>query len=152
MDCHRAIGVRATVKENGGDLWTYLCQVRVIPTNGVVHKGLLVMGSGVAKDARVRFPHLPELLGRYVSQWGNRAFYLRGEGLISFPTKSHWRDPSPLELVLTSARQSVELVDKFGIESVALPRVGCGLGGLKWGEIAPLLSQILDNRFTVVIP
>jgi len=53
-------------------------------------------------------------------------------------------------LIRQSARQLVEMADKFGWGSVVLPRPGCGNGGLDWDDVRPILEAILDDRFTVV--
>ena len=31
------------------------------------------------------------------------------------------------------------------IKSVAIPAIGCGLGGLKWGDVYPVIEAILGN-------
>lgn len=32
-----------------------------------------------------------------------------------------------------------------GIRSVALPKLGCGLGGLDWNKVRPLIDTILGD-------
>lgn len=122
-----------------------------IPTNGVVtRQNQLIMGAGVAAQAARRFPDLPGKLGRWVMNYGNRAFLCREEHLITWPTKHRWKDGADIELVVRSAAQVVQIADKFGLESIALPRVGCGLGSLLWEDIYSRLSVLLDDRFVVV--
>ena len=75
-----------------------------------------------------------------------------GLGVISFPTKHHWRAKSDLKLIENSAEKLLNFA-KIGLvwKHIWLPVVGCGLGGLDWDtQVKPLLSSILDDRFTVV--
>ena len=136
-----------------GDLWSYPADYRVVTTNGVVREstGELIMGKGVALEARKRFPGLPAKLGRWVTLYGSRCFLCREEGLISFPTKYHWADLSSIQLIMESARQIVAIADKYDILSVAMPRPGCGNGGLTWDFVRRYLVD-LDDRFTVLTP
>ena len=142
-----------------GDLWTYPAAYRLVPTNGVVRQCAsvvaangcaspvyeLVMGAGVALEAARCFPGLARTLGFHVHIRGNCP-YPTGWGVISFPTKHHWRDKADLDLI----RRSAEEVMLFPYQSFVLPRVGAGLGGLPWEDVRKLLAEILDNRFTVV--
>ena len=44
--------------------------------------------------------------------------------------------------------------DKLGIKSVAIPALGCGLGGLKWEEVKEKIISILselDNNINIEI-
>jgi hypothetical protein len=139
------------VKEAVGDLWHYPAEYRVVTTNGVVLAGKLVMGAGVARQARDRFPELPKLLGTWVQLYGNRVFICRDEKLITLPTKEDWRNDSTFGRIERSLQQMVEVVNKFGIKSVVMPRVGCGLGGLSWDDyVRHMCEMALDDRFTVV--
>jgi O-acetyl-ADP-ribose deacetylase (regulator of RNase III) len=52
--------------------------------------------------------------------------------IIHFPTKKHWRQPSKIEWVRTGLRDLVRVIRQNHIESVALPPLGCGNGGLDW--------------------
>jgi hypothetical protein len=114
------------VNEATGDMWT--CSgVKVIPTNGVfvTRRGgttLAVMGAGVARQARDRYPGLVRSFGKLLKTHGNRVHVVDLGGkwddyskfLITFPTKHHWRDPSDLRLIETSAEQLVAVVEAYG--------------------------------------
>lgn len=138
--------------ETVGNLWTYLCDARCVPTNGIIKSdGSLVMGAGVAKAANRRFPGLARRLGELVgSRHGNIPFYFDDIGIISFPTKRHWRDKSSLELIARSANHLKWIADEHRLSKVALPRVGCGMGGLDWKDVKSVLAAYLDDRFVVV--
>ena len=140
------------MKEAIADLWTFSAQYRCITTNGVVNPNthLLVMGAGVALEAKKRFPRLPLKLGLWVEKYGNRPFLCKEEKLITLPTKSKWQQISYMPLIMASVQKLVEIVNKFEIESVALPRPGCGNGGLDWEFVRSQIEHVLDDRFTVV--
>lgn len=140
----------------GLDLWTTPgFQYKAVTTCGVLKpsNGALVMGAGVAKQARDLFPGVDLDWGRWHNKYGQRVFLDRGRGLIAFPTKIKWRDPSPLERVVQSAVELQEIMDKYQVESVLMPPPGCGLGRLNWEQdVAPKLLDLLDDRVTVTLP
>lgn len=140
------------LREIFGNLWDADCTVRVIPVNGFVKKsGLAVMGAGLARQAAQRYPNLPEVLGRCISNSGNHVHMLRHD-LVAFPTKNDWQDPADLMLIERSAEELLKLATLQQFKLVALPRVGCGLGGLRWGQVKPILERVLgeDKRFVIV--
>jgi O-acetyl-ADP-ribose deacetylase (regulator of RNase III) len=65
--------------------------------------------------------------------------------IINFPTKRHWRDKSRIEDIETGLRSLRHEILSRGIQSVALPAIGCGLGGLRWSEVRPLIEQTLGT-------
>lgn len=136
-----------------GNLWDFHgTGVVCITTNGIVkHNGELVMGAGIALQAKQRFPGLPAKLGTGVRTYGNQALYCAEERIISFPTKNDYRNPSDIELIAQSCHQSMAIADHFGLDSVFLPRPGCHNGKLNWSYVMPVISSILDDRFTVVV-
>lgn len=124
--------------------------IKCVTTNGIVKaNGEAVMGAGLALVVARLYPQIPKTLGEYITKWGNRAFVL-GENWVSFPTKGHWRNPSDLDLILASADQITQMADKFSWDKVLLPKVGCGLGGLKWDDVKKELRNILDDRFVAL--
>ncbi|MGC4867462.1 macro domain-containing protein [Micromonospora sp. DT53] len=64
-----------------------------------------------------------------------------GRYVINFPTKGHWRTSSKVADVQAGLSDLVRVVRAHGISSVAVPALGCGNGGLDWGEVRPLLER-----------
>jgi O-acetyl-ADP-ribose deacetylase (regulator of RNase III) len=62
--------------------------------------------------------------------------------IINFPTKQHWRHPSRLEWIAAGLEDLVRVILEKQIRSLALPRLGCGNGGLGWQEVRPLIEAI----------
>lgn len=55
----------------------------------------------------------------------------------------HWRDPSELEWIRQGLVHLHETVCRLGVRSVAIPPLGCGLGGLEWPAVRLLVEQEL---------
>lgn len=142
------------MNEITGELWVQRNAIIVITTNGGVRRdGACVMGRGCARTARDRFAGLDQHLGSLIREHGNRAFRLGtwdGIPLASMPVKHNWSDTADVDLITTSARQLVEMADKFHWERIVVPRPGCGNGGLDWDDVRPHLADVLDDRFDVI--
>ncbi len=133
------------------DIWDYLGKgiVALTTSGSLTPAGKAVMGRGVARQALFRFPNLPVELGLLVHERGNHVHPL-SNGLASFPVEeSAWACPE-LRLISRSAQELRQLADREGWELVAVPRPGCGGGGLDWQEVRPLLDRHFDDRFVVV--
>ena len=61
--------------------------------------------------------------------------------VINFPTKRHWKGKSKLEDVEAGLVALVDMVRQRNIRSIAIPPLGCGLGGLEWSEIRPRIER-----------
>jgi O-acetyl-ADP-ribose deacetylase (regulator of RNase III) len=144
------------MKEIVEDFWEVYKEYDAIvcPTNGVVKKnGELVMGGGLAKQFKDRFPYIPLVWGQKVQEHGNHVYIYKQDDLpdlFSFPSKQHWREMSNIRLIERSAYELTEWVNKVEYESVLVPKIGCGLGGLTWGEVKPVLERYLDGRFIII--
>jgi O-acetyl-ADP-ribose deacetylase (regulator of RNase III) len=113
-----------------------------------------VMGKGLALQFRNSFPE---------NYWAYRAACARGEVvvgrmfvtansngsnprfIINFPTKAHWRDPSRLEYVTEGLKDLACVIRERRIMSIAIPPLGCGLGGLQWLVVKPLIAEALAD-------
>lgn len=142
-----------------GDLWEYHRRGAwaVIPTNTTVRaNGTAVMGAGLAKQAVERFPELAQRYGQALVTRSEREreqpAYFFEERLILFPTKRDWKQPSCLKLVKCNLELLAHHVAGWE-SSLAVPLLGCGLGGLDWErEVRPLVERYLSGlRYAVVV-
>lgn len=63
--------------------------------------------------------------------------------IINFPTKRHWRDKSRIEDIEVGLAALVMIIREKGLRSVAIPQLGCGLGGLDWAEVRSSIEAVL---------
>lgn len=109
-----------------------------------------VMGAGVALEFKKRFP---TMFDDYVARCGRRAViagrpYLwendRAQ-ILNFPTKRHWKEGSRLADIDAGLAYLAAHYCEMGIVSLAMPPLGCGLGGLAWDEVKPLIEKHLGD-------
>lgn len=128
----------------------------IIPTNGLVkNNGECVMGAGLAKQAKIKYPTLPKELGHQIKNSGNHVYHWDLYGLITFPVKHNWFDSADMTLIEQS---SVELAQYYedGFElgaqlpKIYMPKVGCGNGNLKWEDVQTIIMAHLSHIITLV--
>jgi O-acetyl-ADP-ribose deacetylase (regulator of RNase III) len=61
--------------------------------------------------------------------------------IINFPTKRRWREKSRIEDIESGLEALVDEVRRLKLSSVAVPPLGCGLGGLDWAVVRPLIER-----------
>jgi O-acetyl-ADP-ribose deacetylase (regulator of RNase III) len=61
--------------------------------------------------------------------------------IINFPTKRHWKDKSSIEDIKSGLVDLIDAVQQHQIRSIGIPPLGCGLGGLSWEEVRPLIME-----------
>lgn len=61
--------------------------------------------------------------------------------IVNFPTKRHWKGKSKIEDIKSGLTALIRDVEQLGITSIAIPPLGCGLGGLRWSEVKPLIEE-----------
>jgi len=109
------------------------------------------MGAGLALEFKKRYPEFFAAY-RQLHADGQLAidrlfFFIVSVActLVIFPTKTHWRHGSRLSAVEGNLRQLRVELESGGIRSVAIPAVGCGLGGLKWGDVLAACEAIFGD-------
>lgn len=143
-------------------------EAAVVTTNSMVKSnGHAVMGAGIAKYARDAFDGFAELLGQLLKKYGNRAYFMgswhdahrAAAGLspsvfvATMPTKRDWRDKSDPELIRKSAIELSAIAVRNNLRQLYLPAPGCSNGGLDYAtQVRPVISQVMDDRFTVCLP
>jgi len=110
-----------------------------------------VMGKGIALQFKRRFPDMyndyvmrceqgqvvlgrPYLFKPLIAPW-----------ILNFPTKEHWRSLSRLDAIRDGLDYLAEHHLEWGIESLAVPPLGCGEGGLEWRIVGPTLYRGLSR-------
>ena len=130
-----------------GNIFESSCQALVNPVNCVG-----VMGAGLAKQFKERYSgyymyyrdqcHKGNIRVGEVDIYGPVAsrIGLHDQYLISFPAKDHYKDPSELPWISRGLASLMVKCHGKGIKSVAIPPLGCGLGGLNWADVRELIA------------
>ena len=112
-----------------------------------------VMGKGIALEFRRAYP---AMFDDYAARCAAGEVRL-GEpylwrparphrhSILNFPTKRHWRARSRLSDIVDGLDWLEAHREEWGIESLAVPALGCQNGGLRWAELGPLLFERLNR-------
>jgi hypothetical protein len=151
------------MKEVFGDLWTLGVDADAIclTTNGSIvrlqgGKFRGVMGRGVAKQGKDRFPDLEMKLGLHIQQFGNHVGVIQRSNLagvptiVAFPVKHTWELKADFDLIVRSAEELTVLAKKRDWKTILLPRPGCGNGGRSWESVRPLLIDRLPDTVSII--
>ncbi len=131
-----------------GSIFDCKAKALVVPVNAVG-----VMGAGLAADFNKRFPKQCEAYFKAC-----RAGALKAGGVVSASefgtvpggepelvfaaTKAHWKNPSEISWVKTAAAEIVRVARARGLDPIAVPALGCGLGNLRYAEVRPVFLEI----------
>jgi hypothetical protein len=152
------------------DIWNFHSRGSyvVVTTNvGWKKSGEAVMGAGIAKEASVRYPAIPAVLGSYMKRCVET-----GEGipellihrpyrLVLLATKPlnpefpwlSWKNPADPGLIQHALLRLLEQVRDLDIAEVAIPLLGAGHGGLDPRESERIIREALrgaEERFVLV--
>lgn len=138
-----------------GNMWSAFGKgAFMITTNPIRRKvdGAVVMGRGIALEAKTRYPQLPYDFGKQLDRFP----HLQSIGLIGryddvpiyyFMVKAHWAEKASLDII----KRSVEAMEYWGDigdlyqQRIDLNFPGIGNGGLAREEVLPLLQCLPDN-------
>lgn len=71
--------------------------------------------------------------------------------IINFPTKTEWYKKSQYSYIEEGLKDLVRIIEEYKLESIALPPLGCGNGGLDWGKVKALIENYLANLSIEII-
>lgn len=110
-----------------------------------------VMGAGLAMKVKQKYP---TVFAQYKAICDNKTFHPghilpittvgRTKWIINFATKDHYKDPSQIAFIQKGLYGLRGFLRYSEIESIAIPALGCGLGGLNWKEVRPLIVNYLE--------
>src|SRR5437667_2509521 len=129
-----------------GDLFESSAQTLVNTVNCVG-----VMGKGLALEFKKRFPDMYEDYVRRCAagqvRLGEPYLFraLLPPWILNFPTKDHWRSVSRLADIVAGLTYLERHYRAWGIESLAVPALGCNNGGLEWRVVGPTLYRHLSQ-------
>jgi O-acetyl-ADP-ribose deacetylase (regulator of RNase III) len=140
---------------NNGDLFCSTADALVNPVNC---KG--AMGKGIAKEFKKRFPEcmqpykaacasgklVPGKIMRCHLEVQLDFFNNNSPNVLLFPTKEHWKKKSRIEWIDQGLYYLKEHYKEWNLKSIAMPQLGCGLGGLRWEDVKPLLEKYFANE------
>jgi O-acetyl-ADP-ribose deacetylase (regulator of RNase III) len=119
-----------------------------------------VMGRGIALQFKNKFPKnfkaYEAACKRQEVMPGRMFVFDTGEltfprYIINFPTKRHWKGKSRIEDIESGLEDLAEVVSERKIQSIALPPLGSGLGGLDWQEVRTRIENALHNCNTHIL-
>jgi O-acetyl-ADP-ribose deacetylase (regulator of RNase III) len=73
--------------------------------------------------------------------WHNEYDRWFTEWVFNLPTRWHWKQPSQPMLIEAGMATVASEVKRNEIKSIAIPALGCGLGGLDWKDVRPLIEE-----------
>ncbi len=112
-----------------------------------------ISGAGLAKAFKERYPSCfrayRHACNTRALKQGTLHVYQTGETtpalILNVPTKVAPRDPSNLDLIRSASTVIAREILVRRIPSIAIPKIGCGLGGLDWNDVHAVLRAQFDN-------
>lgn len=113
-----------------------------------------VMGKGIALLFKEQFPENFKL---YRKAFQNKELEVgkmfittthqitNPQYIVNFPTKIHWRNPSQYAFVAKGLEDLVSQIQELNIQSIAIPPLGCGNGGLEWAKVKLMIEEAMEK-------
>ena len=113
-----------------------------------------VMGRGIALQFKNEFPENFKAYAaacKHEKVRPGHMFVFETGGLtnprliINFPTKRHWRGKSRMNDIESGLEALIYVIDKWNIQSIAIPPLGSALGGLDWSQVRKKIEKSLSD-------
>lgn len=110
-----------------------------------------VMGKGIALMFKDKFPDMFEDYAEKCKKGEvklGKPYIFKGRlmpWILNFPTKDHWRSVSRVEDIIKGLEYLIDNYKEWGIQSLAVPPLGCGEGQLEWSIVGPTLYKYLKT-------
>jgi O-acetyl-ADP-ribose deacetylase (regulator of RNase III) len=115
------------------------------------------MGAGIAKEFKRRFPRMYREYRRRCrnGQFGlGDVFVWQADALVIYNLATQ-PVPGPsarLDAIVTSVRAALVDAEHRGLSRLGVPRIGAGLGGLQWPDVAAVLdAATADSAVDLVV-
>lgn len=132
----------------GNDMFKSGCEALINTTNTTG-----VMGAGIAKQMMDKYPEICKEYNSLCKKGGLSGGDIfiqpteknNPKWIIQFATKQEVWNPARLEYVEKGLGQLAKTIEKHEIKSIVIPPLGCGLGGLDWDEVKPMVVEKLSH-------
>ncbi len=107
------------------------------------------MHQGIAVEFRERYPEMfvdyKQRCEREEFQLGQGYIFCREEKLYIINLATQGEEGARVQHIDTALAWLARSYMNFRIQSVAMPRIGCGLGKLEWEVVHPLFEKYFEN-------
>jgi len=113
-----------------------------------------IMGKGIALQFKLAFPAnfkaYQSACRSGLVKLGKMLVFDRGllespRFIINFPTKEHWKEKTKIDSINQGLQDLIQVIKERNIHTIAMPPLGCGLGGLDWNIVKPLIIEGLSS-------
>lgn len=137
------------MKLERGDQWQIFNQTDLfcITTNSTIRNdGCLVMGRGIALQAKNKLPGIDRYLGQLINGlYGLITIdHFKPQKIGAFQVKFHYRDKAQIELIRYSTSRLQRYIDTYNLARVDLNYPGMGYGHLSESEVMPVIAILPD--------
>lgn len=106
------------------------------------------MGKGIAYQFKLQYPEnnidYVKACKNGTLKIGNLHHYFEKDKIIiNFPTKDRWREKSKIDYIYKGLDELLKLIESLAINSIAIPPLGSGNGGLVWNDVKKIIEQKL---------
>ncbi len=114
------------------------------------------MGRGVALEFRKRWPDMferyRELCRRGEFQPGDLFVWTTESRVIfNLGTQRSWRTKATPEAITRAVEQMVDYARRHDVREIAMPRIGAGLGGMRWHDVRGILEEVIPDELAVIV-
>lgn len=139
------------VEEREGDLFEASAQALA---HGCNCAG--AMGKGIAVEFRKRWP---DMFSRYRERCASGKFTLgdlfvwttEDRIIYNLGTQRTWKTKASPEAIAQAIQRMVDHARQHDISSIAMPKIGAGLGGLDWPEVRTILDRVIPDELDVIV-
>jgi len=128
------------------------------PTKVIAHGAntLGIMGAGIARSIKAIYPNNFKtynekcLKGEF--KLGDVLLVEDNKRIVAnLGTQNELGAHASLQAVKLSFVLLMEELQKLGLKEVAIPKIGCGIGGLEWKDVREIVEEVSENYGVTVL-
>lgn len=113
-----------------------------------------VMGKGIALQFKMKYPDNYKYYKKICDQGRMMIGHVlvfecsqtnHPKYIINFPTKRHWKGKSTIDDIKKGLVSLISEVRQLNIQTIAIPALGSGLGGLDWKQVKPIIIDAFSG-------